>query len=423
MIDIQLLREFDSKIFDSFDKRFFELNYIFFYNFDFKIRKIKTRLYTLRYKYKFISFFIKNLKDNNLKDSFLLIENFFLKKIMCIQKFKLKYLEHKFKMYLLLIPNVLDSSVCLGKYDYNNLEIRCFFRSYKFNIFEIKLLKDLESCEKYLDFSLASKITGSGFVILKDFLASLHRALSNYMLDLHVFKHGYMEVCSPLLVNTQSMFNSGHLPKFYNDQFNISGTNFWLIPTAEVVLSNMLLNMNVKNLKLPLQFVSKTACFRKERGSYGYKVKGLIRQHQFDKVELLNIVSPNESYNNLEQLVWHAETVLQNLNLSYRVLSLCSGDIGFTASKTYDLEVWFPKRKMYIEVSSCSNTESFQSYRMGYKIKNKSSFYYPHILNGSGLAVGRILLALIENYSDSTGRFFIPDILVKYMNGVKFVDF
>ncbi len=241
------------------------------------------------------------------------------------------------------------------------------------------------------------------------------------MLDLHVYKHKYCEIYSPVIVNENSMLNTGHFPKFYSDQFNLTDSNLWLIPTAEVVLSNIVNNKILEKKNMPIKLVSKTLCFRKEKGNYGKKVKGLIRQHQFEKVELVQITSPNTSYYYLEELTNHAETVLQNLNLPYRIIALCSNDTGFTSSKTYDLEVWFPKRKRYIEVSSCSNTESFQSYRMNTKIKNTQT--PPHILNGSGLAIGRVLLGLIENYSDNNGNITIPDVLKKYMNGKSIITF
>lgn len=199
------------------------------------------------------------------------------------------------------------------------------------------------------------------------------------MLDLHIFEHGYKEIYSPLIVKEQTMINSGQLPKFSKDQFSIMDSDMWLIPTAEVVLTNIVANSNVQLNDLPLKFVSKTACFRKERGSYGSRVRGLIRQHQFDKVELVNIVLPSDSYLYLEELVYQAEKVLQNLFLPYRIISLCSSDVGFSSAKTYDIEAWFPKRKMYIEVSSCSNTETFQSIRMKSKIFDGSKFFVIHI--------------------------------------------
>ncbi len=256
---------------------------------------------------------------------------------------------------------------------------------------------------------------------MKNEIALLHRAIGNYMLDLHVFKHKYTEIYSPLIVNENSMINTGHFPKFYNDQFNINNTNLWLIPTAEVTLSNIIINKKIKKSELPLKFVSKTSCFRKEKGNYGYKIKGLIRQHQFDKVELVQIAAPDKSFLSLEEITFHAETILKNLNLPYRILSLCSGDIGFSSSKTYDIEVWLPKRKMYMEISSCSNTKSFQSKRMNARIIYNNKYEYPHILNGSGLAIGRTLLAIIENYSIENGDILIPNVLSKYMNGKKII--
>jgi len=225
------------------------------------------------------------------------------------------------------------------------------------------------------------------------------------------------------MVNERTMFSTGHFPKFKCDQFKIENLDLWLIPTAEVVLSNIVANKVLDLYNLPLKYVSKTSCFRKEKGSYGKLVRGMIRQHQFDKVELVHVVEPSVSYESLDELVIQAEKVLKLLGLSYRVMCLCSKEIGFSSAKTYDLEVWYPYSNRYIEVSSCSNTESFQAIRMNAKYKamnNKKS--YVHILNGSGVAIGRILIAIIENYLDFNNKLVIPEVLVKYMNGVKYIS-
>ena len=422
MIDIEHLRVINNGVLDNFKSRGFDFDILSFKNLDIKIRKIKTEISRLQHKHKVISFLFKELKQKYMKFDYLIDDIRLLKSILIEKKAYLETFEKQHKHFLLSIPNLLHKSVPFGNGSFDNIELRSFSNSLKFGE---SLVNDFECNNNYIDFELSAKLSGSGFVILKKSLAQLHRALGNYMLDLHIFEHGYEEIYSPLMVNEKSMFASGHFPKFYDDQFNIANTDLWLIPTSEVVLSNLISQTKIFEKDLPLRYISKTACFRKEKGSYGYKVKGLIRQHQFDKVELLHVVTPAKSYDALEELVYHAEKVLQNLNLPYRVLALCSKDLGFTASKTYDLEVWFPKRKMYVEVSSCSNTESFQSRRMNAKIKNIESndMYYPHILNGSGLAIGRVLLSIVENYSDKNGNIIIPDVLVQYMNGKTLIEF
>lgn len=415
MLDKNYLK-LNKKILSNFEFRGFFFNYVFFEKLDIKLRLLKTKIYYLQYRHNILSSIVKVLKKSNFNISYFLGEIFSLKILISELKNKLIYLEKIFNDFLLKVPNILHESVYYGKSELDNVEVKVFLSS----DFQSKfLVYDFESNKQYIDFETSSKISGSGFVILKSYLAQLYRALGNYMLDLHIFEHGYVEIYSPLMVKEQSMFNSGHFPKFLKDQFSISDSDMWLIPTSEVVLTNIVANTSLSLQDLPLKFVSKTACFRKERGSYGSRVRGLIRQHQFDKVELVNVVLPQNSYAYLEELVYHAEKVLQNLLLPYRVISLCSSDIGFTSSKTYDIEAWFPKRKMYVEVSSCSNTETFQSIRMKSKVFDKNKFFcYPHMLNGSGLAIGRVLLCLIENYSEMNGDLVIPDVLVKYMNGV-----
>lgn len=423
MINIEILRNIDFKIICNFKSRGFGYDNLYFEEVDSKIKNLKTNIYRFKYRHHLMSSLLRNLKQKKLNFEFLFNEIFFLKKNILKSSLCLNELEKSFKDFLLNIPNLLHKSVPIGESQHDNVEIRFFINNKLYLSLNDKLFNDFECNKNYIDFDLSAKISGSGFVILRNFLAQLHRALGNYMLDLHVFEHGYEEIYSPLIVNEASMFATGHFPKFVDDQFNILGTKLWLIPTSEVVLSNLVSGLNIDILSFPMKFVSKTACFRKEKGKYGYKVKGLIRQHQFDKVELVQVVKAEESYIALEELTYHAEKILQNLNLPYRVVSLCSKDVGFTASKTYDLEVWFPKRKMYIEVSSCSNTENFQSRRMEVRSKVLDKFVFPHILNGSGLAIGRILLAIIENYSDQNGNLIVPDVLVHYMNGKKLIEF
>lgn len=421
MIDINIIRNNFLEIYNNLKKRNFYLDYSKFCFFDDNIKNLKKNLYNIQYKKNIFTILIKNFKFNFIKFNYLIDEILLLKRLIIEIEFELKNIENDLIQYMLLIPNIIHKSVPFGLNSNDNLELRTFINLNQRNF---SFLNDLESNKNYIDFDLSSNLSGSGFVILKDELAELYRALGNYMIDLHVINHGYKEIFSPLLVNENTLRSTGHIPKFSNDLFKILDFDLWLIPTSEVILANLINKKNLLLSEIPLNFVSKTSCFRKEIGNYGYKVKGLIRQHQFDKVELVKIVHPKNSYSSLEELVYHAEKVLQNLSISYRVMSLCSYDIGFASSKTYDLEVWFPKRKMYIEVSSCSNTESFQSFRMKSRIKNISSNnLYPHVLNGSGLAIGRVFLALIENYSDNYGNLIIPDVLVRYMNGKNLIKF
>ena len=421
MINFNFLKYNKDFVIKNFSKRGFDFDYNLFFNYYYRIRVLRTEIYLLQREHNFMSYLVSNCKDYVLFFGFLILKIKKIKNIIFEQSSKLKVLSDDFNLFLSNIPNLLHYSVPIGRSALDNLEVRTFLNDK--SLFNKDLFKDFESNKAFLDFDLAANISGSGFVILKDELAELHRAIGNYMLDKHIFLHGYKEIYSPVIVNGKSMYCSGHFPKFCDDLFNILGSDLWLIPTAEVVLTNLVCNSYINYCDLPLKFVSKTLCFRKEKGNYGYLVKGIIRQHQFDKVELVCVVDPSKSYDALDELVFNAESILQDLNLPYRVLSLCSSDIGFTSSKTYDLEVWMPKRKIYLEVSSCSNTETFQSRRLNVKFVLKNRNFLPHILNGSGLAIGRILLAIIENYSDSFGNVVIPSVLIKYMNGKKIINY
>lgn len=418
MININFFKNNKNAFSTFLSKRNFTFDYDYYINLNNKIRNLKTSLYLLKREYNLLSNLYLFFKSDNFLFNFFVNKTSFLKKCIINIELDLKSLLEKEKNLISSIPNVLNTSVPLGNDSRDNLEVRVFNNSLNMvKNFSSYLLNDFELNKHFIDFDLSSKISGSGFVILKDSLCELHRAIGNYMLDKHILYNGYEEIYSPVLVKYNTMYNSGHFPKFLDDQFSISDSDLWLIPTAEVVLTNLIANSILNYDKIPLKFVSKTLCFRKEKGSYGYLVKGIIRQHQFDKVELVQVVDPSNSYNSLEELVYNAEGILQDFDLPYRVLLLCSGDTGFTSSKTYDLEVWLPKRKIYLEVSSCSNTEDFQSRRMNAKMQKNKDIIYPHVLNGSGLAIGRILLAIIENYSDSDGNINIPKVLIKYMNG------
>ena len=279
---------------------------------------------------------------------------------------------------------------------------------------------DLGSRDALMDFETASKISGARFVVLRGKLAKLQRALAEFMLDLHINEHGYTELYVPYLVHAKALFGTGQLPKFADDFFSIKGEHdFTLIPTAEVALASTVRDQIIDAKNLPLKLVAHSPCFRSEAGSYGKDTRGMIRQHQFQKVELVQVVKPEDSYAALEEITHQAEKVLQLLELPYRVLVLCSADVGFTSAKTYDLEVWLPSQNCYREISSCSNCEDFQARRMMARYREDNGKpEYVHILNGSGVAVGRALVAIMENYQDKEGHIHIPAVLQPYMQGV-----
>lgn len=317
------------------------------------------------------------------------------------------------------LPNLVHDSVPVGKDETENLEVRRWGTPRSFT-FQPKDHVALTEKNQGIDFESASKISGARFVVLRGDVAKLHRALAQFMLDVHVNEHGYQETYVPYLVEAKALYGTGQLPKMAEDLFHLKGEKeLSLIPTAEVSLTNLVRETILTAEALPLKFVSHTPCFRSEAGSYGKDTRGMIRQHQFDKVELVQIVSPEKSYEALEQLTSHAEKILQKLALPYRVLALCSGDIGFCAAKTYDLEVWLPSQQTYREISSCSNTEAFQARRLQarYRANDKAKPELVHTLNGSGLAVGRTLVAVLENYQDEAGNVKVPEVLVPYMGG------
>lgn len=319
----------------------------------------------------------------------------------------------------LSIPNLPHDSTPDGNSDTDNVEIRRWGQPRQFE-FTARDHVDL-GAEGGLDFEAATKLTGTRFAVIRGQLARLHRALTQFMLNLHTQEHGYREVYVPYMVNTDSLRGTGQLPKFEADLFKLSGElNYYLIPTAEVPVTNLARDSILDNDQLPLRYVAHTPCFRSEAGSYGKDVRGMIRQHQFEKVELVQIVRPKDSYTALEELTGHAEHVLQRLELPYRVVALCTGDIGFSSAKTYDLEVWLPGQQKYREISSCSNFEDFQARRMQVRWRNPVTGKpeLVHTLNGSGLAVGRTLVAVMENYQDERGRIQIPEALKPYLGGL-----
>ncbi len=336
---------------------------------------------------------------------------------------KLQEIEDKHKLLILSIPNIPHTSVPIGKSSEDNVVIRYVGEKRNFN-FPPKAHWDLGEKLGIIDFERAAKITGARFSILKKHGAKLERALINFMLDLHTTKHGYIEMLPPFMVNSASMTGTGQLPKFAEDLFKLENWDYYLIPTAEVPVTNYFREEILNEDDLPVYFTAYTPCFRAEAGSYGKDTKGIIRQHQFDKVELVKFVKPDTSYDELEKLTSDAEKVLQELELPYRVVTLCTGDLGFSSAKTYDLEVYLPSYGDYKEISSCSNFESFQARRMGikYRVKGSNKTEYVHTLNGSGLAVGRTLAAILENYQNEDGTITIPKALRKYFGSKEVIS-
>lgn len=328
------------------------------------------------------------------------------------------------------IPNIPHESIPKGKDERDNVEIRRFGTPPQFD-FAIKDHVELGELLQELDFAAAAKLTGTRFVVMKGQLARLHRALSQFMLDLHTQKHGYQETYVPYLVNHTSLFGTGNLPKFGQDLFHTrplseeaETSQYALIPTAEVPVTNLVRDVILDEADLPLKMTAHTPCFRSEAGSYGRDTRGLIRMHQFDKVELVQIVKPDNSMAALEELTGHAEQVLQLLQLAYRKIVLCTGDMGFSSLKTYDLEVWIPSQQTYREISSCSNMGDFQARRMQARYRSATGdkkIQLVHTLNGSGLAVGRTLVAVMENYQQADGSIKIPEVLRPYMGGLEFI--
>ena len=337
---------------------------------------------------------------------------------------QLEQVQHEFTALLLNIPNIPHASVPEGKDENANVEIRRWGEPRRLD-FTPKDHVDLGADNGFLDFETAAKITGARFAVMYGPLARLHRALIQFMLDLHTGQHGYTETYVPYLVNAESLRGTGQLPKFEEDLFALKGEQgYYLIPTAEVPVTNIVRDVIVDAAAMPLKYVCHTPCFRSEAGSYGKDTRGMIRQHQFEKVELVQIVRPEDSYAAHEALTAHAETVLQKLDLPYRVMALCSGDMGFASAKTYDLEVWLPGQNKYREISSCSNFEDFQARRLQTRWRNPATNKpeLVHTLNGSGLAVGRTLVAVMENYQDAQGRILIPEALQPYMGGINVIE-
>jgi len=319
---------------------------------------------------------------------------------------------------LLSIPNRPHDSVPVGKDENDNPEVRRWGEPKRF-AFEPKAHWDIGEALGILDFEKGASLSQSRFTVLKGMGARLERALLNFMLDLHTEKHGYREIQPPFMVNSKTMTGTGQLPKFADDLYKCENDDLWLIPTAEVPLTNLHADEILEESMLPLYYTAYTPCFRREAGAYGRDVRGMLRQHQFDKVEMVKITTPGESYGELEKLTDNAEEVLRALGIPHRTICLCTGDMGFGSSKTYDVEVWLPSQDKYREISSCSNCEDFQARRMNTRFRQKDGgkLRFVHTLNGSGIAIGRTLIAVLENYQREDGSVRIPEVLVPYMGG------
>ncbi len=341
--------------------------------------------------------------------------------ILDAKKQELAVLLNQINSISLSLPNLPDESVPIGKDESDNQEMHRVGEPKAFD-FEPKSHDELGEALGQMDFAMGAKLTGSRFVVMRGMMAKLHRALTQFMLDVQTNTHGYEEMYVPYMVNEASLLGTGQLPKFGEDLFKLDGDlPYYLIPTAEVPITNTIRDVILSEAELPKRYVAHTPCFRSEAGSYGQDTKGLIRQHQFEKVELVWVTKPEDSMDALEKLRRHAEVILEMLDLPYRTVTLCTGDMGASAKKTYDIEVWLPSQKTYREISSCSNMGDFQARRMQarYRVKGEKDTQWLHTLNGSGLAVGRTLVGLLENYQDKAGVIHIPAVLQPYMQGLK----
>jgi seryl-tRNA synthetase len=419
MLDIKLIRSNPEKVKKALKKRKEEINIKEILTLDEKRRELLLEVGTLKEKRNTVSEEIGKLKREK-KDA--------QEKILAMKEVstkikeldaQVKEVEEEIAKILLEIPNIPYGSVPIGEDEKDNVEIRRWGEPHKFDFTPLPHW-DIGEALDILDFKQGAKVASARFTVLKGMGAQLERALINFMLELHTKEHNYKEIFPPFLVNSETMTGTGQLPKFESDLFKCKN-GLYLVPTAEVPLTNLHRQEILNDDELPLYYTAYTACFRKEAGSYGKDVRGLIRQHQFNKVELVKICRPEDSYDELETLTQNAEKVLKRLEIPYRVVVLCTGDMGFAAAKTYDIEVWLPAQVRYREISSCSNCEDFQARRamIRYRSKEKEKVNFVHTLNGSGLAIGRTLVAILENYQQKDGSVIIPDVLRPYMGGLE----
>ncbi|MFM2085673.1 MAG: hypothetical protein RLZZ237_542 [Pseudomonadota bacterium] len=424
MIDIQLLRKDIATVAARLATRKFQLDVDGFNALEAERKAIQTRTEELQGKRNALSKQIGMLKGKGEDTSAVMAQVAGLGDELKADEAALTVLQAKLSDFTMALPNLPHESVPLGADETGNVEVRKVGTPRSFD-FEVKDHVDV-GAPLGLDFEVATKLTGSRFSVMKGGIARLHRALAQFMLNTHADEHGYTECYTPYMVNADSLRGTSQLPKFEADLFSVKkggaegeGETFYLIPTSEVTLTNIARDEILALDQLPLKMTAHTPCFRSEAGSYGRDTRGMIRQHQFDKVEMVQVVHPDTSYAVLEEMVGHAEVILQRLGLPYRVMSLCTGDMGFAATKTFDLEVWLPAQNTYREISSLSNCEAFQSRRMQARFRNAAGKpELAHTLNGSGLAVGRTLVAVLENYQQADGSVEIPPVLRPYMGGL-----
>lgn len=422
MLDLKFIRSNLDKVKEMLKNRGYDLDISVFESVDKEKREILTSLEGLRHQRNRVSEDIAAMKKKGEDASQIIAEMKQVSAQIKERETELSQVEDQLNPFLMIVPNMPHESVAIGVDENDNPEIRKWG---EIREMDFEPLPHWEIGERLgiLDFARASKIAGARFALYRGAGALLERALINFMLDVHTREHGYTEVLPPFMVNSAAMTGTGQLPKFKEDLFKIEGWDYYLIPTAEVPVTNIHREEILKEEDLPLYYVSYTPCFRSEAGSYGKDTRGLIRQHQFNKVELVKFSKPEESWDELEKLTKNAEEILKRLELPYRVVSLCTGDLGFSAAKTYDLEVWLPGQNLYREISSCSNFGDFQSRRAGIRFKKKGvgGTQLVHTLNGSGLAVGRTLVAVLENYQQKDGSVAIPEKLKPYMGGMEFI--
>ncbi|HEY0489606.1 MAG TPA: serine--tRNA ligase [Telluria sp.] len=424
MIDIQLLRKDIDNVAARLATRKFQLDVAGFNALEAERKAIQTRTEELQGKRNSLSKQIGMMKGKGEDTTALMAEVGGLGDELKSNETALADVQARLAVFMEAVPNLPHASVPIGTDETGNVEVRKVGTPPSFD-FDVKDHVDVGG-PLGLDFDVATKLTGSRFSVMKGGIARLHRALAQYMLNTHTGEHGYTECYTPYMVNADSLRGTGQLPKFEADLFSVKkggaegeGETFYLIPTSEVSLTNLVRDEIVAADQLPMKMTAHTPCFRSEAGSYGRDTRGMIRQHQFDKVEMVQVVLPETSYDALEEMVGHAETILKTLGLPYRVMSLCTGDMGFGATKTYDLEVWLPAQNTYREISSLSNCEDFQARRMQARFRNaKGKPELLHTLNGSGLAVGRTLVAVLENYQQADGSVVIPEVLRPYMGGM-----
>ena len=425
MLDIQLLRKDAALVAERLAARGFAFDAARFDALEAERKTIQTRTQDAQSRRNTLSKQIGMLKGKGEDTTAVMAEVAGLGNELKQLESRLSALQAELNDFLMGVPNLPHESVAVGKDETANVEVSRWGTPRVFG-FPVRDHVDLGEGLGQLDFAAAVKITGSRFTVMKGGLARLHRALAQFMLDVHTAEHGYTEVYVPYMVNADSLRGTGNLPKFEEDLFQVprpDADKLYLIPTAEVPVTNLLRDEIVPAEALPLKFVAHTPCFRSEAGSYGRDTRGMIRQHQFDKVELVQMVKPEDSYAALESLTANAEAILQKLGLPYRKMALCSGDMGFSSAKTYDLEVWLPAQNTYREISSCSNFEAFQARRMQARFRNaQGKPELLHTLNGSGLAVGRTLVAILENYQCADGGVEIPAVLVPYMGGADHLE-